>query len=101
MIRPPVPASSSPDGGGVSSAPSALFRPLLRALDLPAADGQLGAVGHDADVVVAALDEADGRLHVARGRVAAVVVPPRRLTRKYLLQCRQVIATVRRDLRLG
>ena len=53
--------------------------------DLPPPDLELLAVGHDADVVVAAGDEADGELHVARG-VPAVVVRPRGLTGKYLLQ---------------
>ena len=55
------------------------------AVNLPPPDLELLAVWHDADVVVAAGDEADGELHVALG-VAAVVVPPRRLPGEYLLQ---------------
>ena len=53
--------------------------------ELPPLGVELLAVGHDADVVVAAGDEADGELHVALG-VAAVVVLPGGLTGEDLLE---------------
>ena len=60
---------------------------LRYARDLPPPDLELFTIWHNADVVVAAGDEADGELHVALG-VPAVVVLPRRLTGKYLLKKR-------------